>query len=172
MRTQIFIASLLTVLTGCKGKYDGSWLVSYTLRSDSENADNYNIGVEYRTFSSLYRTADQIAIEFGNTMLTGTRDGDSFEVSKTFSMDQGTSDCQVYMTQSAETITGQFSGDLSFEGEMEVTDRFVVQDCDWSDDADESQVLVYELTGVLLDSAPGAHGGSTVAWGYIPLGGY
>ncbi len=171
MRAALAILAAGTLLAGCSGRYDGSWLVFYSLASDSENPENPQIGVEYRTLANLYRTQDEIVFDFAGTLLTGTRDGSDFTASYEQGVQYLDMDCDTYQESSSVEIEGTFTDDLGFDATLTQTYTEVIQGCSWTDDESTQQVKVYDLTGMMLDAAPGAHGSASMAWGYFNVPG-
>ncbi len=163
---------LCLVLAGCPDKYDGTYLLSYTLTEDTANPDNSWIGVEQRTLGSLYRTGDAVVLKLDNALLTGNRVGDSLELGSTMGMVSNDDECVLYELLAEQVFEGRISSDLALDGVWTVRDTVRIQDCPPMDDQAESEHRKYDVVGMKLNAVPGQHAGEDSNWGYVPFGIY
>ena len=172
MRRALLLVLVLLPLTGCVSRYDGSWLLIFTMVEDSENDDNPYIGVEQQVMTSIYHTNQQAVVNMANMTLIGTQQGGQLDVANTWEADYNGENCDTFRQTRNQTLTATFSNDLGVEGESEMSEGQTVSGCPPMDDTDEMHKFVYEVTGSMLNAGNEKHASEDANWGYIPGGIY
>ena len=168
MRRLLLLLSLLALgTTGCVSKYDGSWLIFYTLAEDTQDPENNWIGVEQRMMGDFYRTKDTYVLSLGGIVLTGPKDGDNLDLATSVGMDNSGDDCSTYSIDTEQLFGGQFTDDMGLTGDLEVRQSLRIENCPPQSDTNLVESMKWDIEGVQLNSHSGKHADSA-NWGYIP----
>ena len=163
------------LLSGCAAKSDGSWVIFYSLKSETPAPEEPNpyIGYERQMMGNLYRTGEETILDIGEILLVGTSDKEGFSLSSSNGTQVTGSDCELYSESEDVEAEGTWTEDLGFEGEIRVSSSTKISGCEPAgDDMDETETQVYSMTGIKLDPNDGVE---PMHWGYAPFqdpGGY
>ena len=119
-RTTVFLALFSTVISGCSGPFDGTWLFQYDMSSRqyetscTEDSSVQYIGDQFQWVDMYSTTGGALVFTNGEYDLVGTVTGQSFDVTGTFGQMLGSS----YYEWELE-ISGDLSGkDLSGDSNL------------------------------------------------------
>ena len=119
-RTTVFLALFSTVISGCSGPFDGTWLFQYDMSSRqyetscTEDSSVQYIGDQFQWVDMYSTTGGALVFTNGDYDLVGTVTGQSFDVTGTFGQMLGSS----YYEWELE-ISGDLSGkDLSGDSNL------------------------------------------------------
>lgn len=168
----MLFATATAFLLGCsKGKHDGMYLVTLTLKEDTSDPDNPYIGQSIEGTAELYRTTeDLLALSMFGYLMTGTGDGDGMDVALDTASIYSAADCERWEQRTTLKWTATYTDDLGLDGTLTYTDSESSSNCELAGD-DASATQVYDGVAILVSGNNQKHVGDGIAWGYLPSGG-
>ncbi|MCB9766178.1 MAG: hypothetical protein H6739_40760 [Alphaproteobacteria bacterium] len=153
---------LSLALPGCalfsSGQPEGNWLVTITQTSYVCDGEDIDIPTEpWQMIITSYRAADgAYVMNVDGVLLTGTGDGDGFNVSYRDTVRYSDPECAEQTETGSLTLRGRWGDDTSFSGQAISEYNEAMSDCYGITD-ETGCTDTYEATGVLLSSTSKDH---------------